>query len=82
MGVLTTVIFWGTEMVFFYSFDFVAAQYVGGAIGLMDGYCIKYILDKKYERIASPLKKSFYQHIRFDKRAVSIEKKRVWRYVF
>lgn len=48
MGVFTTVIFWGTEMGFYYAFDFEGAQYIGGALGLMVGYIVKYYLDKKY----------------------------------
>jgi len=48
MGVITTAIFWGTEMAFFYIFDFKGAQYVGGALGLTAGYITKYLLDKKY----------------------------------
>lgn len=48
MGVFTTAIFWGTEMSFYYLFDFSGSQYVGGALGLMIGYTIKYLLDKKY----------------------------------
>jgi putative flippase GtrA len=48
MGVFTTVIFWGTEMTFYYAFDFNGSQYVGGALGLMVGYIVKYYLDKKY----------------------------------
>jgi putative flippase GtrA len=48
MGVFTTVIFWGFEMIFFYAFSFNGAQYVGGAIGLAIGYIVKYFLDKKF----------------------------------
>ena len=48
MGVITTAIFWGTEMAFFYVFDFKGSQYVGGALGLTVGYTTKYLLDKKY----------------------------------
>ncbi len=48
MGVFTTIIFWGTEMGFYYAFDFSGSQYVGGALGLMVGYTAKYMLDKKY----------------------------------
>jgi len=48
MGAFTTVIFWGTEMTFYYAFDFDGAQYVGGALGLTVGYVIKYALDKRY----------------------------------
>lgn len=48
MGVVTTLIFWGTEYAFhlIYGSDFM--RYFGGVIGLMIGYAIKYQLDKKY----------------------------------
>ena len=48
MGVLTTLIFWGTELSFYYLFEFNYAKFVGGAIGLIMGYLVKYYLDKKY----------------------------------
>ena len=48
MGVFTTIIFWGTEMFFYYAFTFDGAKYVGAVIGLGIGYSIKYFLDKKY----------------------------------
>ena len=48
MGVFTTGIFWGTEMSFFYVFEFAGAHYVGGALGLAVGYTVKYLLDRKY----------------------------------
>jgi len=48
MGVFTTAIFWGTEISFYYVFDFSGSQYIGGALGLSVGYTAKYILDKKY----------------------------------
>ncbi|ADH86453.1 GtrA family protein [Desulfurivibrio alkaliphilus] len=48
MGVFTTAVFWGTEMGFYYTFEFAGAQYVGGGLGLMVGYTIKYLLDKKF----------------------------------
>jgi len=48
MGVFTTIIFWGTEMVFYFFLRFEGSQYVGGAIGLSIGYLIKYQLDKKF----------------------------------
>lgn len=48
MGVFTTVIFWGTEMTFYYTFEFYGAQYVGGGLGLMVGYIVKFYLDKKF----------------------------------
>lgn len=48
MGGVTTMIFWGTEIGFYYFFQFAGAQYVGGALGLTVGYMTKYALDKKY----------------------------------
>ncbi len=48
MGIFTTIIFWGTEILFFKIFHFNNSQYVGGALGLMVGYTIKYMLDKKF----------------------------------
>ncbi|CAH9018253.1 GtrA family protein [Candidatus Nitrosacidococcus sp. I8] len=48
MGVFTTFIFWGTEMLFFYFFSFEGAQYIGGAIGLTVGYMVKYLLDRRF----------------------------------
>jgi putative flippase GtrA len=48
MGFFTTLIFWGTEISFYYFFDFRGSQYIGGALGLMVGYSIKYTLDKRY----------------------------------
>lgn len=48
MGLLTTIIFWGTEV----SFDALSqdpnAKYFGAIVGLSIGYVIKYFLDKKY----------------------------------
>ena len=48
MGVFTTIIFWGTEMAFYYAFACNGAQYVGGALGLIVGYIFKYLLDRRY----------------------------------
>lgn len=48
MGVVTTIIFWGTEMVFYYFLPHSYAKYWGALIGLGIGYVIKYFLDKKY----------------------------------
>ncbi len=48
MGVFTTIIFWGTEIVFYFFLRFEGSQYVGGVIGLTIGYLIKYQLDKKF----------------------------------
>lgn len=48
MGVVTTVVFWGMEIGFFYLFDSHTMKYIGGFIGLVLGYVIKYYLDKKF----------------------------------
>ena len=48
MGVFTTLIFWGTEMAFYYLAHFPGSQYVGGALGLTVGYLVKYFLDKRF----------------------------------
>ena len=48
MGVFTTIVFWGTEMVFYYLVSDHNAKYVGAIIGLSVGYIVKYFLDKKY----------------------------------
>ena len=49
MGVVTTVIFWGTELLFdalFHRFE--SAKYFGAAIGLTIGYVSKYFLDRRF----------------------------------
>ena len=48
MGVFTTLIFWGTEILFHMTLDSPAAKYVGGAVGLAIGYVVKYFLDKHF----------------------------------
>jgi len=48
MGIFTTIIFWGTEMAFYYLLSYSYAKYIGAIIGLTVGYIIKYFLDKKY----------------------------------
>lgn len=48
MGLLTTIIFWGAEFLFYYSLNFSYAKYLGGLFGLALGYFIKYHLDKKF----------------------------------
>ena len=48
MGILTTVIFWGTELLFDWIFKTDFMRYTGGVIGLAIGYAAKYHLDKKY----------------------------------
>jgi putative flippase GtrA len=48
MGVVTTLIFWGTEYAFHLIYDTDFMRYVGGVIGLAVGFYVKYQLDKKY----------------------------------
>jgi putative flippase GtrA len=48
MGVVTTVIFWGSECAFDAIFHTKELRYVGGAIGLTIGYLTKYQLDKRF----------------------------------
>jgi len=53
MGIVTTAIFWGTELSFHFVFGHPAAKYAGGAIGLSIGYYVKYLLDKRFVFIYS-----------------------------
>lgn len=48
MGIATTVIFWGTELMFHYLFETKQMRYLGGILGLTIGYYTKYQLDKKF----------------------------------
>ncbi|MEO4048047.1 GtrA family protein [Pseudomonas sp. CAU 1711] len=48
MGVLTTAIFWGTELAFHFIFQSAELRYLGGTIGLAIGYLTKYELDKRF----------------------------------
>lgn len=47
-GVITTAIFWGFEFGFHCFFETKKMRYLGGIIGLVIGYLIKYQLDKRY----------------------------------
>ena len=53
MGVITTLIFWGTEYAFHLVYDTDFMRYLGGIIGLSIGFYIKYQLDKKYVFVKS-----------------------------
>lgn len=48
MGLITTLIFWGTEYAFHIIYNSDLMRYVGGVIGLVIGFYVKYQLDKKY----------------------------------
>lgn len=48
MGVITTAIFWGSELAFHAVFDGESAKYIGGFLGLVVGYSSKFFLDRKW----------------------------------
>lgn len=48
MGLATTIVFWGTETVFWAAFATTAAREAGAALGLSVGYFIKYHLDRRF----------------------------------
>ena len=48
MGALTTLVFWGTEILFDTLFDFEQAKFIGAGVGLAAGYTAKYQLDKRF----------------------------------
>lgn len=47
-GIVTTVIFWGTEISFWLVWRTDQMREIGGVLGLMIGYCVKYQLDRRY----------------------------------
>lgn len=46
-SVLTTLIFWGTELLFWHVWKTDLAKYAGASIGLAAGYAIKFALDRR-----------------------------------
>ena len=48
MGIVTTALFWIIEYWFEWIFATELMRYIGGAIGLIMGYLIKYRLDKQF----------------------------------
>lgn len=48
MGVITTIIFWGSEAAFWVIFNTDSMRELGAFIGLTIGYLIKYNLDKRF----------------------------------
>lgn len=52
-GIFTTLLFWGVEYLFHIMFATDGMRLLGGTIGLILGYIIKYQLDKRYV-FASP----------------------------
>jgi len=55
MGVLTTLVFWGTEYLFHLVFQGDAMRYLGGVVGLSIGYAMKYRLDRRFVFGAAPI---------------------------
>jgi putative flippase GtrA len=47
-AIITTAIFWGTEILFKIIFEFPNNELLGGLIGLSIGYTTKFFLDKKW----------------------------------
>jgi putative flippase GtrA len=47
-GVLTTLIFWSSESLFYFYYQSNAARELGAVFGLSLGYILKYKLDKKF----------------------------------
>jgi hypothetical protein len=47
-GIFTTIIFWGFEIGFHFTFNSNLAKYIGAIIGLSIGYFLKFFLDRKY----------------------------------
>lgn len=47
-GVVTTIIFWGTETLFWVLFGTTAMRELGAVVGLAIGYIVKYNLDRRY----------------------------------
>jgi putative flippase GtrA len=48
MAIVTTAVFWGSEVLFQFVFMTESMRLVGGGMGLVIGYIIKYQLDKKF----------------------------------
>ncbi len=47
-GVVTTAIFWGSEIAFWFQFETHVMREVGAVLGLAIGYAVKYRLDQKF----------------------------------
>ncbi|HOV13454.1 MAG TPA: GtrA family protein [Spirochaetota bacterium] len=47
-AVFTTLIFWGFELGFKFVFHFQYSEYIGGTLGLIIGYTLKFLLDSRY----------------------------------
>jgi putative flippase GtrA len=54
MGVVTTAVFWGVELLFDAVSPDDGMRFVGGALGLAIGYTLKYQLDNRFVFEAAP----------------------------
>ena len=48
MGIFTTLLFWGTEILFWLTWRTDMMREIGAIVGLSIGYFVKYHLDKRY----------------------------------
>tara|TARA_Y100000589_G_C27104955_1_gene609672 strand:+ start:297 stop:722 length:426 start_codon:yes stop_codon:yes gene_type:complete len=48
LGIITTLVFWAVEWSFYILWKNPMAKYLGGALGLGVGYCLKYVLDRRF----------------------------------
>ena len=48
MGIVTTLIFWGTETAFWLAWRTDLMREIGAVLGLTTGYVIKYKLDRRF----------------------------------
>ena len=48
MGIFTTLIFWGTEILFWLAWRTDMMREIGAIVGLSIGYFVKYHLDRRY----------------------------------
>ncbi|OHD53222.1 MAG: hypothetical protein A2014_12085 [Spirochaetes bacterium GWF1_49_6] len=48
MGIVTTAIFWGSELLFDFLIKAEWSKFAGGAVGLTAGYTVKYFLDRRF----------------------------------
>ena len=58
MGIFTTLIFWGTEILFWLIWRTDMMREIGAIVGLSMGYFVKYHLDKRYVFTDSKLARS------------------------
>jgi len=48
VGIFTTLVFWGSELLFHVVFQTPFMRYIGGILGLAIGYVLKFWIDYKY----------------------------------